>query len=132
VLIEQGLLTKLTSAATLTAYVADRIHPVLAKQDVVKPYVVVTKTSAPRMIVNGACTSSLASPRFRFDCCAESYKEAKEIANVIRTLLEQFDGPICTNGPTVTGCYYQDESDQYDEQVMLYHVIVTIIVRYFE
>jgi len=101
-------------------------------QDVTKPYVTVTKTSSPRMIVNGACTTSLASPRFRFDCVSDDYKEAKEMANVIRQTLEQFDGQICTSGPIVTGCYYQDETEQYNESLLLFMVSVTIIVRYFE
>ncbi len=122
--IEQAILTALLADAGLIAVVGERIYPVLAPQDVVKPYIVFSKISAPRDHTHDG-GSGLVNARFQFSCFATTYQVAKQVAGLIQAVLQGYSGTLGgAGGVVVNGCFYEDETDLYEPDSALFHVAV--------
>ena len=120
-LIEQAILTRLLADSAISTLVGTRIYYVRADQAVAKPYIVFSKISAIRVSSHDG-GSGLANPRFQFSCFGETYKSVTDIAVAIQDSLEGFTGVMGgVGGVNVNGCYYEDETDFYEEDSKLYH-----------
>lgn len=131
-LIEQGILNELVGTAGLTAIVGQRIYYVRAPQDVTLPYVVFFKVSGVREHSHEGA-SGLANPRFQISCFAETYYEAKQIAQQVQSALQGFSGTMGgDDGVSVNGSFYVNETDIYEEGTKLYHVALDFILWHSE
>lgn len=121
-IIEQAIITALLADSALIAVVGQRIYPVLAPQDIEAPYVVINKISGPRNHSMGG-SSHLVNPRFQFSCFATTYAVAKQVSGLIQTVLQGYSGTLGgVGGVAVNGCFYEDETDMYEDDTKLFHV----------
>jgi len=120
--IEQALHTKLAGTAALTALVGERIYFRKAPQDVLKPYLVFFKVSAPREHSHDGA-SGLAVTRWQFSTFAETYKGAKDVTQQIQAALQGFSGVMGGDGGVFIGAsLYVDENDYYESDSRLFHI----------
>ena len=127
--IEQALKTELETVTALTALIEDRLYYVKAPQDVAEPYVAFFKVSSPRdETLDGA--AGLARARFQFSTFAETYDEAKQIAQQIQLALEGKRGIIGGVGGVYADISYDDETDLTEDE--LFHIAQEFIVLHNE
>jgi len=130
--IEQAIRDECYGAAAIAALVIDRIYYVRAPQDVLKPYIVFSKVSAPRDNTHDG-PSGLVNARFQFDCYATTYMGAKAIAAAVQSELEGYSGTMGgAGGVLVNGCFYDDEQDNWDEETKFYCVTQDFVMWYRE
>lgn len=130
--IEQAILKELLADSGITGLIGERLYYVKAPQDVTSPYVVFFKASAPREYSHDGA-SELARPRFQFSCFAETYYQAKQIAEAIRSVIEAFSGVMGGAGGVEIGhCFCINESDIYEENTRLFHVAVDYLIWHKE
>lgn len=131
-LIEQAILNELAGTAGLTAIVGQRIYYVKAPQDVTVPYVVLFKVSGVREHSHDGA-SGLGNPRFQVSCFAETYYQAKQIAQQVQSALQGFSGTMGGEGGTPVGAsFYANEMDIYEEATKLYHVALDFMLWHSE
>ncbi len=128
-MIEEALYTHLISHAGLTAIVGNRIYPVLLPQDVTFPAVTYQRISTVREYAQEG-PSGLAHPRFQFSCWAETYEEAKAVAEQIRFALSGYKGTI--NNVRIDAVYIEDDNDIYDPETNIYHVALDATIWHEE
>lgn len=125
---EEGLFAYLDAHPGLTVEVGSRIYPVKLPQLPTFPAVTYTRISTPRL--HAFERSLLPHPRFQFDCWAESYSRAKDVAAQVRAALNIYRGAM--GAYTVQVSIVDDERDMYDPETKLWHVIVEAIIWYEE
>lgn len=131
-IIEQAIKGELSLNDNLVALINNRLDYVKAPQDIAKPYVVFFKVSDPREHSHQGA-SALARARFQFSIFAETYKECKQIAKQIQISLQGYSGIMGgEEGVFVGGCFYVDETDNYEPQTQLYHVSVDYVIWHKE
>jgi len=125
---EEGLFAYLDGYPGLTLEVGSRIYPILIPQEATFPLVTYTRISTPRL--HEFERSFLPHPRFQFDCWAESYNRAKDVAAQVRAALDLYGGAM--GAYTVRVSLVDDERDVYEPETKLWHVIVDAIIWYEE
>ena len=131
-LIEQAILTQLNTFAGLIALVGQRIYYIKAPQAVIEPYVVFFKVSAQRGYYTTA-DDGIVSSRFQFSVFSTTYSEAKSITAQISLALPR--GPTnigTTPGVDIGGLYYDNETDLYENETMLFHIACDYLINYYE
>ncbi|HBV97778.1 MAG: hypothetical protein JL50_02945 [Peptococcaceae bacterium BICA1-7] len=121
-LIEERLYGYLSGYAGLIALVADRIYPLVAPQDVEKPYCVYMQVSNTR-IHSHSGYSGLQRPRMQVSGIAETYPEAKAVADQVTAALEAWPG-----ADNVKAAFFQNETDLYEEETGLFIVSVDFFI----
>jgi len=97
---EQAVRFWLLADATVAGLVVDRMYPLKAPQQAVRPYLVYRRISGnPEHHMLGA--TALASVRLQIDALADSYAGARALAGACRMRLDGFRGPIVVSG-TIT------------------------------
>lgn len=130
--IEQALKRHMEAQGDLTALVGERIYYVRAPQDVDTPYLVFFKVTAlrPHSHEGG---SGLAYSRFQLSCFANSYYEAKQMAWALQAALQGFSGTMGgAEGTEIGGCFYDNEQDNYEPEMRLYHIAVDYLIWHRE
>jgi len=129
-LIEQGLMTYLLAQTGITSYVGERIYFVRAEQDVITPYIVITKISGVREHSHDG-SSELAHPRFQITVFSTTYSSCKTIASAIQTALQGYTGTMGSE-VTVQAVFYENETDLYESDTDLFSVITDYIIWHVE
>jgi hypothetical protein len=128
-IIERALMTKLGTIAALTTIVSTRIYFVKAQQDVAKPYLAIQKISGVRGHSHDGPDGSVQS-RFQFSAFATTYKECKDIVEAIRGGIDGAKGLWST--VYIGHCFYDNETDLWDDDIGLYGVAVDYLILYTE
>jgi hypothetical protein len=127
-IIETAIQKELSGTAAVSALVSNRIYFVKAPQDVIKPYIVFFKVSAPREHTHDGA-AGLVEARFQFDVFATTYIAAKAIAGQIQAILQGYSGTMGgAGGVYVNGCFYDDEQDLWEEDTNLYHIAMDFLM----
>lgn len=93
-LIHNALVSILEDSATVGALAADRIYPLVIPQGGTLPAISYQEVSGERLhTLDGA---DMAHPVFQLTCWAETYGEAKAMADAIRLLLNGYSGTVDT------------------------------------
>lgn len=105
---EVGLTSYLLADAAIVALVFDRISPVMTFQTGTNPRIVYQRISSPRWhALTGPMQATQA--RFQIECYADTYAQAKELANAVRERMDGYRGFM--GGTYVMSCLLQDERD---------------------
>lgn len=123
---EQGLFEYLDNHAGLSMEVDSRIYPVLLPQKVTLPAVTYTRLATPRL--HEFEKSLLPHPTFQFDCWAESYSRAKDVAEEVVSALDIYRGAM--GDYTVEASIVDSERDAYDAATGIHHVMVDVEIWY--
>jgi len=92
-----------------------RVYILKLPQNPTYPAIVYFKVSNPRHH-----DLDVAYPRFQFSVFAKTFKEAKEVADLIRFVLQREKG-VSGGIPIIQGVYL-NETDLYENDTQLYHI----------
>ena len=109
--LETGLYSYLKGQAAVNAVTGNRIYPIRLPQNVTFPAIAYTRISGQRVHVMGAI-SGVASPRIQIICWAETYGAAKDLAEIVRLVLDNYSGAM--GGTTVIASLIDDDADMED------------------
>lgn len=127
--LEDGLYTFLAAQAGISALVGTRIYPLVAPEGAVMPCIVYQRIGGSR-VVSHSGDSELARPRIQVSAWAETYDEAKSIAEAVVAATSGYSG---TWGSVSIGAVeVEDGPDDYDEATRLYRKINDLIVYFTE
>ena len=124
---EEGLFEYLDNHAGLSMEVDSRIYPVLLPQKSILPAVTYTRLVTP-LLHELDTTSVLPHPTFQFDCWAESYARAKDVAEQVYIALDMYRGAM--GAYTVEASITESSRDSYDPATKLWHVMVDVEIWY--
>ncbi len=129
--VETIIFSKLTSVAGLTDLVKTRIFPLLAPQDITKPFVTFQRISSGR-VKNLQGASFTAQTRFQIDCYATSYISARQIAEQLRLALDGWSD--YTANPAIKGSSLITDSDFSitETDPKLYRVMMEFLITHDE
>ena len=131
--IEEALVAILQADATVSGLVNDRIYPLVAPVGAELPAITYQRISGVRMETLQGPTG-LAAPRFQFSCLANTYSQAKSLANAVRQALDGYSGTV--NGVVIDSILCKNEQDGFnaadDENEESYLVYVDMTVWHHE
>ena len=125
---EEGLFYYLDNYEALAEEVDNRIYPILLPQEATLPAVVYTRISTPRLYKLE--DEFLPQGRFQFDCYAEEFQEAKEVAADVKAALDLYSGAM--GAYTVEMCIIEDEMDTYEPETGYWRSMVEVVIWYIE
>ena len=127
---EEGLFYYLDNYAGLSTEVDNRIYPNLLPQQppAVLPAVVYHRISTPRLVALER--SLLPQGRFQFDCWAETFQEAKDVAAQVKAALDVYSGAM--GDYTVEVSLIDDERDDYEPETKRWRSMVEVVIWYEE
>lgn len=130
--IETAIRTALAADATITTLIAGRIYYVRAVQDVLKPYIVITKVSAQRMYVNAGTRGNVSSV-FQIDTFGTTHTGVVAVNNAVQAVLSGYQGTLGgAGGVVVQGAFYNDENAFYEDDTQLFHIAADYRIFYEE
>lgn len=109
--------------------VGDRVYSSQGLQGGAKPYLVVTKVSAPRYHTHEGA-AGLVDCLMQISIFADGYIETKNIAAEIQNALQGFSGTM--GAVEVGGAFYQNEVDNYETETDIFHLAVDYKILYKE
>jgi len=118
--IDEAIFSRLSNYAGLTALVGTSpagIFPVIAPQDVARPFVVFQKISNERISAMGSDTD-IARARFQFTSYAETHEGARDVGKQVRLALQRYSGVVAT--VTIDDIFIENELDDYDPETLLH------------
>jgi len=122
----EGLFEYLDNHEGLSREVDSRIHPLRLPQKPTLPAVTYTRISTPRE--HAFERSFLPHPRYQFDCWAETYNRAHDVADEVVSALDIYRGAM--GDWTVQASIVEDERDGIDEVTGIFHVMVEAVIWY--
>lgn len=129
--VEEALYFLLVHDASLSAFVGNRVYPLVAPNYVETPYIAYKRVSGPRWrSISGP--SGVAQPRIQIDVYDLTYAGAKATAKAVRKALDGYRGVI--GGIVIGGITVSSDHDMIEDTVspMLYRVNIDIIVTHQE
>lgn len=116
--IEETLMAIIEADAGVTGLVGKRIHANVAPQQGKLPCIVYQQIHGPRVYSHEG-DSQLLYPRYQFSCWAKTYKEAKQVAEALASLLSGY-----SNRPDVQAIFVDFEQDTYDPEVKQHRAMI--------
>lgn len=121
-IIEQAIHDELLDTSAVTSLVGQNIYYVKAPQDVVSPYIVITKITSDRKHTHDGA-DNLCESTFQISIFSDTYYEGKQIAAQVQAVLDSYSGTMGgVSGVIVNSCFYENEVDLYEEGQELHHL----------
>lgn len=122
--VESDLYGYLSTYAGLTALISTRIYPLVAPQNVTKPYCTYQKISLERKYSHQGF-SDLQRPRLQVSCYGETYGQARTVADQLIVALEAWPGAA-----NIQAVFVENEIDLYDYDTGLHYTPVDFYCYY--
>jgi len=117
----------LRNDTSITDVVSERIYPDQIPQNVPYPALVHYKTDVEISTVKGAPTTNY-KIRWQIDIYSEKYGESADLAENIKSLLNEYRGTVASTN--IQGCYFQSQSDDtFIEQLESYATQMSFLFR---
>ena len=118
---------RLTTDASITAYIGTKVYPDITPQDVQYPFVVYSIiNSVPVDYKDGQ--SNLEEISIQIDVYTQSYDDTQEVANLIRNRLDRFVGTA--EGVEVqTIRYVSSDSQVYNAELSVYWMSIDFMAK---
>lgn len=130
--IQEALRAHLTSDVTVTAAIGQRVYISALPEKPTYPAAVIKTLNTSREHSQSG-SSGFATGAFDIDVIAPTIAAAKPAADLVRVALVGFRGSMGGgSGVTVDGVFDEDESHEYDDELALHIVTVTVSVQYLE
>jgi len=124
--LETDLYSYLSTYASLTSLISTRIYPSKAPQEVASPYCVFRKDGNERMYSHQGF-SGLSKPSIEVNCYAETYLQAKAVADQVTAAMEAWPGV----NASVQSVFQEDEQDlTFEDSTELHHILLEFSVMY--
>jgi hypothetical protein len=109
---KSGLVSLLSSEATITAISGTRVYVQRAPQNAAFPHIIITQMGSEENATLDGGSGQLRFLDFDIDCKAKSSVTAESLANAVRTYIDDYSG---TAGSfTIGAVLMNDESDDYE------------------
>jgi hypothetical protein len=109
---KSGLVSLLSSEATITAISGTRVYVQRAPQNAAFPHIIITQMGSEENGTLDGGSGQLRFLDFDIDCKAKSSVTAESLANAVRTYIDDYSG---TAGSfTIGAVLMNDESDDYE------------------
>ena len=109
---KSGLVSLLSSEATITAICGTRVYVQRAPQNAAFPHLIITQMGSEENATLDGGSGQLRFLDFDIDCKAKSSATAESLANAVRTYIDDYSG---TAGSfTIGAVLMNDESDDYE------------------
>ncbi len=126
-MIENGLYDRLSNYAGLTALVGARVYASHLPQNTTFPCSAYRKiNSTPRSLL--ATDSTVYDSEFDIGCFAKTYDAANDVAEQVVGALQRYSGT--NNGVVVMDCMIKDVSNDYETDLEIYEVTVSITITH--
>lgn len=122
---EAALVSLLLSDVALTTLTDQRVHPMFLPQQSALPAVTYQRISDARHHAHDG-ESRLQGVRVQFNCYAERYSEAKDVARFLQAAVRDFRGVV--DGVEFSGIDLQGERDDYHPERDLQSVQVDAMI----
>lgn len=127
----KGIISLLVGDATVNGLVGTsnsttKIFPVVAEQEVKRPYVTVRRTSQQPTLVKSQA-SELDQVFVNIAVYADTYEKCIDIQNAIRTVLDDYSGT--ESGVIYKRVWYQNSQDLFDQDDKTFVVVDTYSAR---
>jgi len=132
-MITDSIKTVLKNNPGVSALVADRLYPAVAKKSAVSPFIVYHLVNDERYYeVRG--TNGSRSATIQIDCYGDTSDKARTVANAVLALLENFQGPLADRS-IVQGTFVERDMDMPfvatgDQKGVTYRVLVQVRFEY--
>jgi len=127
--LEEALFAYLKDYAGLKALVSTRIYPLILPQPPTLPAVTYFKVSMVNKRTLASPSNVLKQVRIQFSCWANTYSEAKDVAEQVKLALQDFRGEMGgAGGVQVLDGNVINEQDLYETDTGIYHVPVDVLI----
>ena len=109
---KSGLVSLLSSEATITAISGTRVYIQRAPQNAIFPHVIITQMSSEENGTLDGGSGQLRFLDFDIDCKAKSSVTAESLGNAVRTYIDDYSGTA--GSYTIGAVIMNDESDDYE------------------
>lgn len=109
---KSGLVSLLSSEATITAISGTRVYVQRAPQNAAFPHIIITQMSSDENGTLDGGSGQLRFLDFDIDCKAKSSVTAESLGNAVRTYIDDYSGTAGTF--TIGAVLMNDESDDYE------------------
>jgi hypothetical protein len=109
---KSGLVSLLSSEATITAISGTRVYVQRAPQNAAFPHIIITQMSSEENTTLDGGSGQLRFVDFDIDCKAKSSVTAESLGNAVRTYIDDYSGTA--GSYTVGAVLINDESDDYE------------------
>jgi hypothetical protein len=109
---KSGLVSLLSSEATITAISGTRVYVQRAPQNAAFPHIIITQMSSEENTTLDGGSGQLRFLDFDIDCKAKSSVTAESLGNAVRTYIDDYSGTA--GSYTVGAVLINDESDDYE------------------
>ena len=109
---KSGLVSLLSSEATITAISGTRVYIQRAPQNAIFPHVIITQMSSEENGTLDGGSGQLRFLDFDIDCKAKSSVTAESLGNAVRTYIDDYSGTAGSS--TIGAVIMNDESDDYE------------------
>lgn len=126
-MIEKALVNRLNNYSGLTALVGSRVYPLVAPNNVMRPYIVYQKISGPQVHTMGQ-DPGLQYPRFQFSCWGETYSSVKAVGAQVKAALSDYSGTLL--GVVIQRIIFENILDSYEADTGLFGCRLDFLVWY--
>jgi hypothetical protein len=109
---KSGLVSLLSSEATITAISGTRVYVQRAPQNAAFPHIIITQMSSEENTTLDGGSGQLRFLDFDIDCKAKSSVTAESLGNAVRTYIDDYSGTA--GSYTIGAVLINDESDDYE------------------
>jgi hypothetical protein len=109
---KSGLVSLLSSEATITAISGTRVYVQRAPQNAAFPHIIITQMSSEENTTLDGGSGQLRFVDFDIDCKAKSSVTAESLGNAVRTYIDDYSGTA--GSYTIGAVLINDESDDYE------------------
>lgn len=123
-----GIMSILLNDASVTGLVDNKIYPVVAEQEVKRPYVTIRRTGVSPTIVKNE-VSGKDEIIFNIAAYSSEYKECIQILSAVRTAIDNYKDTPAGSTVNFLNIWYQVSEDLFDKEDETYIVVDTYAAR---
>ncbi len=125
--VEKDIRTYMLTRTAITDLISTRIYAQKLPEAATFPSLVYNRISSTRNYSHSG-DSNMTSPRIQYSCFAETYEEAKDLAEQIVSEMSGFKGTAGSS--TIYSTFVENELDLIDPESKLYFIPVDLMITY--
>lgn len=127
--VEKAVYSLLSGADGLAKLTNGRVFPIVAPQNVKRPFITYERSSTERVAALSNDTD-VARGIFQISAWSDNRDEAVDVALQVRTIMQRYRGTA--SGIIIDDIYIQNEVDLYDSSTKLFQVSIDFEIWYRE
>lgn len=117
--LNEAIYGRLQAVVGVTNLVGTRVYPVVLPQDPIYPAIRYQQLAGSREPTMGS-NNGLVNTTVQIDSYSESYAQARQVAEEVRSALQRFRGTVA--GVVIEGAFVEGPLDVFEDQIKKYRV----------